>query len=172
MVKNTYSKFMILFYLGVLSFNISAAGGNISVLPDIQLQDLKTVAIDVNTPTTGDYRYLQRAGATKEKLEENISKQLQTAGFNIISLNDAQNDPTAALIEVRIRLSKGFGALFSTSVQVTVKQKVSLGQNASPKFYADTWSGGVNTSLSQQDLPSILIYTRELVDDLIKVNLL
>ena len=72
MAKNIYSMFTILFFLGTLSLNIKAAGGNISVLPDIQLQDLKTVAIDVNTPTTGDYRYLQGAGATKEKLEENI----------------------------------------------------------------------------------------------------
>ena len=170
MIKNIYSKFTILFFLGTLSLNINAASSNLSVLPDIQLQGLKNIAIDINTPTTGDYRYLQGSGVTKEKLETNISKQLQAAGFNIISVNDAQNDPSAALVEVRIRLTKGFGALFSTSVQVKVKQKVSLGQNATPNFYADTWTGGVNTGLSQQDLPSILIYTRELIDDLIKVH--
>ena len=67
MIKNIYSKFTILFFLGTLSLNINAASSNLSVLPDIQLQGLKNIAIDINTPTGGDYRYLQGSGATKEK---------------------------------------------------------------------------------------------------------
>jgi len=170
MVKNIYSLFTILFFLGASSFNVNAVGSNIGELSNIPLQGLKTIAVEVITPTGGDYRDLQQRGVTKEKLEENVNKQLQAAGFNIISVNDAQNDPSAALIEVRIRLTKGFGVIFSTSIQVKVKQKVYLGQNATPNFYVDTWTGGVNTGLSQQDLPSIYIYTKELIDDLIKVH--
>jgi hypothetical protein len=87
MVKNIYSLFTILFFLGASSFNVNAVGSNIGELSNIPLQGLKTIAVEVITPTGGDYRDLQQRGVTKEKLEENVNKQLQAAGFNIYFLN-------------------------------------------------------------------------------------
>jgi len=109
-------------------------------------------------PTGGDYGILKALGVTKVKLEDSISKQLQAAGFNIIGVNDAENDPSAALIEVRIRVIKSLGVVYSTSVNVTTS------------YYADAWTGGVTSGLSQNDLPSIITYTKELIDDFIKVH--
>jgi hypothetical protein len=170
MVKNIYSLFTTLFFLGALSFNVYAAGSNISELSNISIQGLKTLAVEVNMPTGGAYGDLKARGMTKVKLEENVSKQLQAAGFNIIGVNDAQNDPSAALIEVRIRVVRTLGVVYSTSVNITMKQKVYLGQNTTTSFYADAWTGGVTSGLSQNDLSSINTYVRELIDDFIKVH--
>jgi len=170
MARNIYSLFTTLLFFGLLSFNVNAGGKNISELSNISLQGLKTIAVEAIIPTGGDYGVLIALGVTKEKMEENISKQLQAAGFNIISVNDARNDPSAALIKVRIRLIKSLGVVYSTSINITMKQKVYLGQNATTSYYADAWTGGVTSGLSQNDLPSINTYAKELIDDFIKVH--
>ena len=151
MAKNIYSLFMTLFLLGTFSFNVIAASNNL-------LQSLKTIAVEVDMPTGGDYGILKALGVTKVKLEDNISKQLQAAGFNIIGVNDAENDPSAALIEVRIRVIKSLGVVYSTSINITTS------------YYADAWTGSVTSGLSQSDLPSINTYAKELIDDFIKVH--
>ena len=151
MAKNIYSLFMTLFLLGTFSFNVIAASNN-------SLQSLKTIAVEVDIPTGGAYGDLIARGVTKVKLEDSISKQLQAAGFKMIGVNDAQNDPSAALIEVRIRVINSLGVVYSTSVNVTTS------------YYADAWTGNVNTGLSQNDLPSINTYAKELIDDFIKIH--
>jgi len=73
MVKNIYNLFTILFFLSTLSFNVNAAGNNISELSNISIKGLKTIAVEVIFPTGGVGGDLQTRGITKEKLEETAS---------------------------------------------------------------------------------------------------
>ena len=64
MVRNIYSLFTTLLFLGLLSFNVNAGGKNIIELSNISLQGLKTIAVEAIIPTGGDYGVLIALGVT------------------------------------------------------------------------------------------------------------
>jgi hypothetical protein len=129
------------------------------------LKGFQTVAVNIDPPVGHYYSDIHRYGVTKAALQKQVTKRLQEAGINVISFEEALEDPAAALIELKLRVI--FNYIYSIGLNLSVKRKAPLTQDGSAYYSVKTWSDGQVGGLMQTELPKIYTYTSQLLDKLI-----
>jgi hypothetical protein len=130
------------------------------------LNSIKTIAINIDPPVGNYYGELGKYGVSTTVLEEKMSQRLRAAGINVVSFNEALEDPEAALLDLRVRLVLPDYSYYSYNLHLSLKQKVPLpGKNA---FYSvKTWSDSIIGALEQSRLVVLNDYSMQLVDNFI-----
>ena len=131
------------------------------------LKGFNAVAINIDPPVGHYYTDINRYGVTNIELQNRISQRLQQAGINVISFEEALEDPNAALIELKLRVVTPYGMYYSIGLNLSLKRKAPLGEGSGAHYSVETWSDGTVGGVSQTDLPKIYTYTSQLVDNFI-----
>jgi hypothetical protein len=131
------------------------------------LKGFHTVAINIDPPVGRYYEDINRYGVTKTELQEQITQRLQQVGINVISFEEALEDPNAALIELKLRVVTPYNLYYSIGLNLSVKRKAPLAEGSGAYYSIETWSDGQVGGVSQTDLPKIYTYTSQLVDNFI-----
>lgn len=137
------------------------------------LRGIKNIAINIDTRYENKYyRDLKYKGVTSEGLYNKIENRLQNAGFNIISLEEAIEDPDAVLLNLRMRITLIYYVIYSYELYLTVQQKVPLDSKqdvAENLFFSiNAWEDGNNGGLGQAELGYLNTRTLEIVDKFIR----
>ena len=137
--------------------------------PQNVLTGVKAIAVTIDPPTNYYYGELKAYGVSKENLVENISQRLTNAGFNVISFSESLEQPEAAVLNLKIRIIKGYGLIYSYGLNLSLNQKAPLqGNNA---FHSvETWSDWLAGGMQQTNLPYLNGYAMQLVDNFIETH--
>jgi hypothetical protein len=132
------------------------------------LKGVDTVAINIDPPVGLHNMEINRYGVTKTELQNQLTQRIQEAGINVVSFEEALEDPNAALIELKLRVITSYSLYYSIGLNLSVKRKAPLAAGSGGAFYSiETWSDGTVGGGSQSDLTKIYTYTSQLVDKLI-----
>jgi hypothetical protein len=131
------------------------------------LSGIKSVALNIDTPVGVYYSNLERYGVSSTVLEQNITNRLRNVGINVISFNEALEDPAAALLDLRVRMTFPEYSFYSYNLLLSVKQKVPLPQGNNTFYSVRTWSDGKIGAVEQSRLTILNDYTMQLVDNFI-----
>jgi hypothetical protein len=131
------------------------------------LKGFDTVAINIDPPVGLHNMEINRYGVTKTELQNQLTQRIQEAGINVVSFEEALQDPNAALIELKLRVITSYSLYYSIGLNLSVKRKAPLGEGSDAYYSIETWSDGTVGGGSQSDLPKIYTYTSQLVDKLI-----
>lgn len=159
-----------LFFLTSMSIQAALFDSHYKKFSNSTLTGIKTVAINIDRPTNYDYDELARYGVTKEGLQELMTQRLRDAGFDVISLEQALENPEASLIDLRIRLITPRYHYFAYYLDLSVIRKVPLPQGNNSFYSVTTWSDGQNGALQQTGFHYINDYTINLVDNFIQAH--
>jgi len=133
------------------------------------LKGLKTLAINVDPPIRSLNDELHNYGVSDVELEKKISQRLRDAGFNIVTAEQARNDPEAALLKLRIRMIISHGTVYSYGLDLSLNQKAGL--SGSNNYYSvRTWSDGVFGGTQQTNLHILNNYSMQLVENFIEAH--
>ncbi|OGT31624.1 MAG: hypothetical protein A2W28_09300 [Gammaproteobacteria bacterium RBG_16_51_14] len=156
--------------LGIFSAqtNAGSPGADPQGFTNSSLKGFHTVAINIDPPDAPYYADISRYGVSKTELEKQITQRLQGVGINVISLEQALEDPAAALIELRLRVVPN-DLYYSIGLNLSVRRKAALAPGSNAYYSVETWSDGLVGGLAQTDLPKIYIYTSQIVDRFIAV---
>lgn len=158
-----------IFLLVLYSFSVSADDYVKIDYPQTAPAGLKAIAITIDPPTNYYYGEMKSYGVSKENLESIISQRLTNAGFKVISFTESLENPEASVLNLKVRLIKGYGLIYSYGLNLSLNQKAPLlGGNAyhSVKTWSDWKAGGTQ----QTSLPVINGYVVELVDNFIETH--
>ena len=127
---------------------------------------VKSIAITIETPTNYDNGELIKYGVTKENLEKLISQRLSDAGIDVIPFSESLEDPAAAVLNLKIRLFRGWGLVYSYGLNLSLNQKAPLlGNNA--YHSTETWSDWLTGGTQQSGLPRLNGYIMQLVENFV-----
>ena len=157
--------FLLVFY----SFSVSATDYVQAHYPQTAPAGLKAIAITIDPPTNYYYGEMKSYGVSKENLEKIISQRLANAGFKVISFTESLENPEAAVLNLKVRLIKGYGLIYSYGLNLTLNQKAPL-QGGNAFHSVETWSDWKAGGTQQTGLPVINGYVAELVDNFIETH--
>jgi len=133
------------------------------------LKGVKTLAVNVDPPIKSLNGELNNYGVSDIELEKIISLRLRDAGFNVVTAEQARNDPEAALLKLRIRMIISYGAVYSYGLDLSLNQKAGL--SGSNNYYSvRTWSDGVFGGTQQTNLNILNNYSMQLVENFIEAH--
>lgn len=151
-----------------LPVNAYFFGDDHAYLSDSGLKGFQTAAVMIDPPEGRYTNEIARYGISVAGLQERISERIRQAGIKVISFEQALEDPTAALIELKLRIVTPHDLYYSIGVNLSVTRKAPLSEDSGAYFPVKTWSDGQVGGLSQSDLPRIYLYTAHLVDHFIE----
>lgn len=136
------------------------------VFTNLSLQDIKTVAVEVDPPSPGYLALHHYSGVSPAELHEGLSRRLHEAGFNVVSYEEALKDPEAALVYLKIWLTDVSAvSIYGYNLQLTLKRKVPYEDDS---FYSiDAWRDGSCGVTQKYQLGYLYDYSLILVDHLI-----
>ena len=158
-----------MFLLVLYSFSVSAVDYVEANYQQPAPAGLKAIAITIDPPTNYYYGEMKSYGVSKENLEKIISQRLTNAGFKVITFTDSLEDPEAAVLNLKIRLIKGYGLIYSYGLNLSLNQKAPL-QGGNALYPVETWSDWKAGGTQQTSLPVINTYAAELVDNFIATH--
>ncbi len=138
-------------------------------LANASLKGINTLVVDVDPPVRLMRDELKNYGVTEADLEQKITQRLSAAGFNIITAEQAQNIPEAALLKLRIRVIISHGAIYSYGLDLSLNQKSALASGAA-YYSVKTWSASQFGGMQQTSLPYINNYSMDLVENFINAH--
>jgi hypothetical protein len=138
-------------------------------LANASLKGIKTLVVDVDPPVRLMRDELKNYGVTEADLEQKITQRLSAAGFKIITAEQAQNIPEAALLKLRIRVIISHGAVYSYGLDLSLNQKSALASGAG-YHSVKTWSTSQFGGMQQTSLPYLNNYSMNLVENFIQVH--
>ncbi len=153
-------------FIVFFSLSSTAALYGDSEHPQNVLTEINKIAITIDPPTNYYYGELIKYGVTKEKLHEMISQRLTNAGFNVVPFSESLEHPEAAVLNLKIRLIKGYGLIYSYGLNLSLNQKAPL-QGANAFHSVETWSDWLAGGTQQTGLPYLNGYVMKLVDNFI-----
>jgi len=160
------SSALLITFFSLSSMAVNYGDGN---HPQNVLTGIKAIAVTIDPPTNYYYGELKSYGVSKENLEYEISKRLTNAGFDVISFSDSLEKPEAAVLNLKIRIIKGYGLIYSYGLNLSLNQKAPLyGDNA---FHSiETWSDWLAGGTQQTTLRYLNGYAMQLVDNFIETH--
>ena len=137
------------------------------------LKGLNTIAVNIDPPRGSDYNEMFRYGVTSEQLQEMISARLREAGFKVITVTESLDDPTAVMLDLRVRVDIPWGSFYAYDLKLSVNQKLPLAQGNNSFYSVKTWSDRQVGALQESGpgLYPLYGYSMKLVENFIKAHM-
>ena len=135
------------------------------------LKGVNKMAINIKFFSSDPYNSLEdRERITKSSLESEIAEKLKHAGFEIISMEAAKNDPEAVFLDLEYHINLLYQLVYTFDMSASVRQKFKKTDGDGSYITVKTWSDGRVGGMSQSGLGNIRTYTHELVENFIQAH--
>ncbi|ADE14076.1 conserved hypothetical protein [Nitrosococcus halophilus Nc 4] len=147
------------------------------LLVTINLDNINAEVLSLPTPPrgiqslgleiSGIHRDYQRYGLKKATLTEQVTQQLQAAGFNLAPVEATRDSPTAALLQVDLNLVRAYSG-YPYAITVKLIQKIQLAGPQGHFIPVTTWSTSRTGFLRSIELHYLQDYTADLIQQFIE----
>ena len=132
------------------------------------LADLKGVQVLVESIKDE----VQRDGLRESQIQTDVELKLRQAGISVLTHEEWLSTAAAPYLYVNVQASKNSAGIYAFTVDVELRQRVTLIQNPSMRVLAPTWSAtGIIGTVGSQKVGSVREYVRDLTDQFINAYL-
>ena len=151
---------MVLAWLAVIPAATPLAAVGVADYANLPLHGIAAVALVVD----GAEENLTAYGFSRTALIAEISERLKRAGIDVLTPENLPRRPDAALLSLRLRLMRAPYYFYLYNVNLSLRSKVSLAQDAGAYATAETWSDGSVGALQPSDLTPLRDLSLQLID--------
>jgi hypothetical protein len=153
--------FALVFSCSASAYYPPEAGKSFAYLP---LKGIDTVAVNID----GSYQSYERYGLIPQRLKTLITQRLEAAGLRVVDADQVPQIPSAALLNLQIRINETAYYYYAYGLNLALRQKVPL---LSGSFTTvSTWSDGQVGAMTPIQLVNINDYSLHLVDNFIRAH--
>lgn len=172
-MKMPIQKLFIFIAVCLLSLQVSARylHNTEDVFVEKPLDNIDKIAVNVSISSGDIYEALEhRAGITSQIMEDEIIQKLLNANFNVISIEEAKNDPDAVFLDMDYHIHLLDFVVYTFDMNLSIRQKLKFSGDSNATMLVKTWSDGKHGGMAQSGLGKIRTYTHELVDNFIQAS--
>ena len=104
------------------------------------LTGLKGVSVAVENPQSNIRKYAQRYGLTREQMQKEIEQKLAGRGVTVLNQDKWSHTPGRPVLYVNVNTHGYQKYWYSYTINIELRQIVTLEANPAVKTLADTWS--------------------------------
>ena len=114
----------------------------------------------------------QRDALWEDQIRTDVELKLRQAGIAVLTLQQSVGTAAGPILYINVQVTKNSARIYAFSVDVELRQRVTLIQNPSMRVLAPTWSAaGVIGTVGYQKLGSLREDVRDLTDQFINAYL-